>query len=36
METADGPLPPAEPGFYRRFGGLPMGGTANGKVAATG
>ena len=23
METADGPLPPAEPAFYQRFGGLP-------------
>ncbi len=22
METADGPLPPAEPGFFQRFGGL--------------
>jgi phenylacetic acid degradation operon negative regulatory protein len=25
METADGPLPPAEPRFYQRFGGLPTG-----------
>lgn len=23
METADGPLPPADPAFYQRFGGLP-------------
>lgn len=23
METADGPLPPPEPGFFERFGGLP-------------
>ncbi|MGB5354751.1 MAG: PaaX family transcriptional regulator C-terminal domain-containing protein, partial [Woeseia sp.] len=22
METADGPLPPPEPAFYQRFGGL--------------
>ena len=22
METADGPLPPPSPDFYRRFGGL--------------
>ena len=29
METADGPLPPAEPGFYQRFGGLPLKAAAN-------
>jgi phenylacetic acid degradation operon negative regulatory protein len=36
METADGPLPPAEPAFYLRFGGLSVNGAMNGKVAATG
>jgi phenylacetic acid degradation operon negative regulatory protein len=36
METADGPLPRAEPAFYARFGGLDAGNAANGKIAATG
>ena len=36
METADGPLPPAEPAFHERFGGLDAGSAANGKIAATG
>lgn len=34
METADGPLPPPSPDFYRRFGGLPRRPAGSTRIAA--